>query len=403
MNQYQQVHDVHALLPLSRFRVLELTLARAGPTAGRHLVDWGAEVIRVEAPRALASAEDYTGKRFGADRLNLHRGKKSVTLNLKDPEGHAAFMKLVETADVIIENMRANVKHKLGIDYESVKKINPRIVYGSISGFGQTGPYSTRAGVDQIIQGMSGLMSITGIPGHGPARVGIPLVDLAAGGYLAQGILVALLERERTGEGRWVHTSLLETMLFLLDFQAVRYLKDGFVAQQEGNNHPAYIPTGLFPTADGQVLIAAAGDRLWGRFCAAIGAPEWREDSKYLSGADRLKNRDELNHAIAERTRQKTSREWFDIFSDAAVPCGPVNTIDKTFEDEQVGHLNMVLDYVHPALGALKFMAQPYNLEGHRKTVRTMYTELGENTEEVLASLGYDRDHIQSMSDRDIV
>jgi crotonobetainyl-CoA:carnitine CoA-transferase CaiB-like acyl-CoA transferase len=389
--------------PLSRFRVLELTLARAGPAAGRHLADWGADVIRVEPPAAISDPEDYTGRRFGSDRLNLHRSKRSLTLNLKDPEGHAIFMELAKTADVIIENMRASVKYRLGIDYESVRAVNPRIVYGSISGFGQTGPYKDRAGVDQIMQGMAGLMSITGIPGQGPVRAGIPVIDLSAGSFLAQGILVALLEREVTGVGRWVHTSLLETMIGMLDFQAVRWLMDGEVPGQAGNDHPTALPSGLFPSSDGQILIAAAGDRLWERFTTAADAPHLFADQRFKTGASRRANREELNKAISRITETRTSQHWFDVFSEAGVPCGPINTIDKVFADKQVNHVGMTLKTSHAKIGDMILVAQPYNIDGHKKSCTRPPPVLGENTEEILKSLNFSEPQIEDLRRRLVV
>src|SRR5690348_6463519 len=284
-------------LPLSRFTVLDLTHARAGPTAVRQLADWGAKVIKVEPP--ADDGRDVTGsRREGFDFQNLHRNKRSLALNLKTKDGLAIFMKLAEKADVIVENFRSEVKFRLGVDYESVKKVNPRIVYGSISGFGQTGPYAKRPGVDQIAQGMGGLMSITGLPGQGPVRVGIPIDDLCAGILLAQGILMALLEREQSGEGQWVHTSLLEAQIFMLDFQASRWLQAGEVAKQAGNDHPTGIPTGLFPTADGHINIAASGDNLYKRFCEAARAEHLLTDPDYATGPARSKNRKRLNEVI---------------------------------------------------------------------------------------------------------
>src|SRR5499427_8416563 len=272
-------------MPLTGLKVLDLTLARAGPTAVRHLADWGADVIKIEPP--ATDGEEITGNRHGFDFQNLHRNKRAMTINLKSPEGHAAFMRLVKTADIVVENMRAAVKHRLKVSYDDVKAVNPRIVYGSISGFGQDGPYGPRAGVDQIAQGMGGLMSITGLPGQGPVRVGIPIADLSAGNLLALGIMMALFERTRTGVGRWVHTSLLEAQIFMLDFQASRWLISSEVAPQAGNDHPTGIPTGVFTTADGHINIAASGQVMYRRLCEAIGAPELIDDSRFKNLADR--------------------------------------------------------------------------------------------------------------------
>jgi formyl-CoA transferase len=390
-------------LPLARFKVLELTLARAGPTAARHLADWGADVLRVEPPMALSNAEDYTGRRFGPDRLNLHRNKKSLTLNLKTEEGKAIFMKLVQRSDVIIENMRSNVKFRLGIDFESVSKVNPRIILASISGFGQTGPYKDRAGVDQIVQGMGGLMSVTGHPGQGPVRAGIPVIDLTAGGFLAQAIMVALLEREVTGKGRWVHTSLLESMISMLDFQAARWLMNGEIATQAGNNHPTSIPTGCFPSSDGQILIGAAGDRLWERFCKAAKAEWFMTDERFSTSGARLKNRDLLNEEIAKITSKETSQYWFDTLSEAGVPCGPINTVDKVFADRQVQHVGMTMKTTHETLGELTMVAQPNNIEGHEKYIRCPPPSLGQHTDEILGGLGYTPEQIADFRERVIV
>jgi len=387
-------------LPLGRFTVLEVSVARAGPSAGRTLADWGANVIRIEPPEAIASADELIGRRFGSDRLNLHRNKKSLTLNLKTPEGRAIFMELVKKADVVIENMRPDVKRRLGVDYESVREVNPRIVYGSISGFGQTGPYRDRAGVDQIAQGMGGLMSVTGLPGQGPVRAGVALVDLSAGAFLVQAILIALLEREVTGQGRWVHTSLIESMISLLDFQATRWLMDGEVAGQAGNNHPTGTPSGLFPTADGQLQIAATGDRVWTRFCTLAGAEHLLEDPRYSTGNLRLANRDALNAEIAEVTRTKSSRHWFELFSEGGVPCGPVYAIDQVFADEQVRHLDMVLEAGHPERGNLRLVASPANIEGVEKRLRQVPPALGEHTDAILHDLGYSDETIGALRER---
>jgi len=297
---------------LSRFTVLNLTRVRSGPTCVRQLADWGANVIKIESPPQLESGEPPGGPREGSDFQNLHRNKRSITLNLKAPEGLAVFRRLVKKADVVVENFRPDVKKRLGIDYKDLRKINPRIVYGSISGFGQSGPYATRPGFDQIAQGMGGLMSITGLRGQGPVRVGIPIADLTAGIFLAQGILVALLEREVSGEGQWVRTSLLEAQIFMLDFQASRWLLDKDVPKQAGNNHPTSIPTGVFKTTDGYINIAAAGQVIWERFCRAIEAPELIADPAYAKAADRSRNRDALNAIIERVIATRSSKDWFD-------------------------------------------------------------------------------------------
>src|SRR5579885_1782545 len=326
-------------LPLNGFTVIDLTAHRAGPTAVRQLADWGADVIKVEAPGPQI---DATGsRRDGPDFQNLHRNKRSITLDLKTKDGLAIFMKLAAKADVVVENFRSTVKHRLGVDYESVRKVNPRIVYGSISGFGQDGPYEGRPGVDQIAQGMGGLMSITGLPGQGPVRVGIAINDTSAGILLANGITLALLARERTGEGQWVHTSLLEAQIFMLDFQASRYTMKGEVAKQEGNFHPTSPGTGMFQTADGYINIAASGDNLWKRFCEVAGDKELLENPDFANVVARANNRAALIAHLNEIMRRHSSAYWVELLSKAGVPCGPITTIDQVFADPQVQHLGI--------------------------------------------------------------
>ncbi len=389
-------------LPLSRFKVIDLTAHRAGPTCVRHLADWGAQVVRIEPP-AGGDRDAAAGNRHGSDFQNLHRNKRAITLDLKSDEGRAVFMKLAAQADVIVENMRSNVKFKLGVDYESVAKVNPRIVYGSISGFGQDGPYATRPGVDQIAQGMGGLMSIIGLPGQGPVRVGIPIADLTSGGFLAQGILVALLDREVTGKGRWVHTSLLEAQIAMLDFQATRWTMDGEVPQQAGNDHPTGIPTGVFPTSDGHINIAASGQVLWERFCRAVGLDALIEEPDYKSRESRSKNRKALNARIAEWTARQPGAHWIDLLTEAGVPCGPIYSIDQTMSDPQVEHLGMARAVAHPVMGEIRLVAQPNNISGFSKDIRSATPELGEHTDEVLRELGYDDAAIAALHDRKVV
>ena len=372
-------------LPLSRLVVLDLTLARAGPTCVRHLADWGADVIRIEPPTA-EGAEDIAGDRDGPDFQNLHRNKRMIQLDLKSKDGHAAFMRLVGTADVVVENMRANVKHRLGIAWADVHAVNPRVVYGSISGFGQDGPYGARAGVDQIAQGMSGLMSITGLPGQGPVRAGIPIADLTAGNLLALGIMIALFERERTGVGRWVTTSLLEAQTFMLDFQAARWLMRGEVAGQAGNDHPTGIPTGVFPTTDGHINIAASSGRLWSRFCEAIGHPEWAAAEGWSTQAGRSVHRAAINAAISEVTRTQAAAHWIELFEGAGIPAGPIYTIDQVFADPQVQHLGMATAVTHPRLGEIRLVNSAINLSGVVKGVRSATREAGADTKGVTDS-----------------
>src|SRR5918995_947805 len=283
---------------LSRFTVLDLSRVRSGPTAVRQLADWGANVIKIEMPEAVEAGEKPGGPRHGPDFQNLHRNKRGLTLNLKFEAGRNVLRRLVAQADVVVENFRPDVKHRLGIDYESLKAVNPRLVYASISGFGQDGPYRERPGFDQIAQGMGGLMSITGLPGQGPVRAGIPIADLSAGLFCAIGILTALLEREQSGEGQWVQTSLLQAQIFMLDFQAARWLIKQDVPKQAGNNHPTSIPTGVFTTADGYINVATTGGAIWERFCTALEAPDLMQREEYKTSAARSQNRHALNAEI---------------------------------------------------------------------------------------------------------
>ncbi|WP_315704479.1 MULTISPECIES: CoA transferase [unclassified Bradyrhizobium] len=373
---------------LSRFTVLDLTRVRAGPTCARQFADWGANVIKIDAMMENGG-ESMGGPRQGADFQNLHRNKRAMTLNLKDPRGVEVFMRLAAKADVVIENYRPDVKTKLGIDYESVRKVNPRIVYGSISGFGQDGPYHKRPGFDQIAQGMGGLMSITGAPGQGPMRVGIPVADLTAGLSCAMGILTALLERDVSGEGQWVQTSLLQAQIFMLDFQAARWLMEKDVAQQAGNNHPTSIPTGVFRTSDGYINIATTGGRIWERFCQTLGAPEWIDNPDFATAPARSKNRDALNAAIDQHTVTKSTEQWVSELNAAGVPCGPIYSIDQVFEDAQVKHLGMAQPVPNEEGRDITLVAQPFTLSRTPSRMAARPPEFGEQTEDVLSEFGF--------------
>jgi formyl-CoA transferase len=387
---------------LARFKVLDLTRVRAGPTAARQFADWGADVIKIELPRGLDES-DMGGPRHGPDFQNLHRNKRSLTLNLKEADGIAIFKRMVETADVVIENYRPDVKFRLGIDYESVRSINKRIVYGSISGFGEDGPYRERPGFDQIAQGMGGLMSITGLPGQGPVRVGIPVADLGAGIFCAMGILVALLEREVSGEGQWVQSSLLGAQISLLDFQAARWLIAKDVPGQAGNDHPTSIPTGVFPTRDGHINIAASGKHIFMRFCQTLDLAHLLQDPLFADDASRSKNRLALNQVISDITKQHSSSDLIMMLNKAGVPCGPINRMDEVFADTQVQHLGMAAPVQHGSLGEIEVVNQPVKLSRTPSRIAHPTPEKGEHTEEVLKEYGYDDKSIAEFRARKIV
>src|SRR5580658_3232467 len=385
--------DAAADLPLKGIRVLDLTLARAGPTCVRHLSDWGAEVIAVLPP---GEGRDVIA-RDGFDFQNLHRNKRFISLDLKSAKGHAALLKLAERADAAVENMRAPVKHRLKIAYEDLQAVHPRLVYGSISGFGQDGPYAARAGVDQIAQGLGGLMSVTGEPGRGPMRVGVAVNDVMAGSLLALGIMMALYQRQATGEGRNVTTSLLEAQIFLLDFQAARWLMAGEVPGQMGNDHPTIAPMGVFPAADGHVNIAASSPAQFERFCDALGRPDWPKDPRWSSTRRRTENRASLNAAIAEVTRDKPADYWVERLEEAGIPCGPILSVDAVFDDPQVKHLGMAAPVDHPRLGPTHMVATPINLEGLETGIRSVAPLAPGDTDAVLGEIGYDADAIAAM------
>jgi crotonobetainyl-CoA:carnitine CoA-transferase CaiB-like acyl-CoA transferase len=372
-------------LPLSGLIVLDLTVARAGPTCVRHLADWGADVIRIEPPNA--DGDDAAGARGGSDQDNLHRNKRAICINLKSPEGHAAFMRLVEKADVIIENMRPNVKHRLKVAWDDVHAVNPRLVYGSISGFGQDGPYVARAGVDQIAQGMSGLMSITGHPGEGPLRVGIAIADTSSGNLLALGVMMALFDRTRTGEGRWVRTSLLEAQIFMNDFQGTRWTVDHEVPPQQGNDHPTGVPTGVFPSSDGDINIAGSSDRMFERMASAMEQPDWLP--KWAKARDRRRDRDAVNVAIAEVTKHKPAAYWIELFEGAGIPCGPIYTMDQVFADPQVQHVGMTRPTQLPEGRVKELIASPISIGDLSRDIRMPPPYLGEHTVPVLTEMGF--------------
>jgi crotonobetainyl-CoA:carnitine CoA-transferase CaiB-like acyl-CoA transferase len=386
-------------LPLQRFTVLDLTRVRSGPTCVRQFADWGAHVIKIDVP----NQDDQLGWRDGSDFQNLQRNKRSLTLDLKQERGREVLLKLVAKADVLVENFRPDVKHRLGIDYETLARINPRLVYGSISGFGQEGPYAMRPGVDQIAQGMGGLMSITGLPGQGPVRAGIAVADSSAGLFCALGILTALLEREVSGQGQWVQTSLLQAQIALLDFQAARWLVDGKVARQAGNDHPTAIPTGVFDTSDGKINVAAVGEAMFRKFCDALEQPQWVGDERFSNGAARSRHRAALNQEIARVLVQHPSEHWITLLNGAGVPCGPIYSIDQVFADPQVQQLEMAQPVTHPRLGPMQLVGQAFTLSRAKATLRTASPDAGEHSDEILRELGYDDEAIAELRTASVI
>jgi formyl-CoA transferase len=367
----------------------------------RQLADWGADVVRIEPPASKAALS--VGRRHGSDFQNLHRNKRCLTLDLKSARGLEVFERIAGKADVLIENFRAGVKQRLGIDYESLRRINPRLVYASISGFGQDGPYSERGGVDQIAQGLGGLMSVTGLPGQGPVRVGTAISDLAAGLYLAFGILVALHERERSGEGQWVQTSLLEAQIGMLDFQVARYLVEGEVPGQMGNHHPTLAPMGVFPAADGHVNIAASSEKHFGELCQAIALPDLPSRPEYSNDAERARNREALIEEISQQTQRRPCAHWIEELNARGVPCGPINRIDEAMADPQVQHLGIASAVQHATLGQLELVGQPVHLTRTPQRMRAAAPEAGEHTDELLAELGYSAATIAELHDEGVV
>ncbi len=395
INGLSQESRVPSATALSHLRVIDLTRVRAGPTCVKQFADWGADVIKVEMP--AQEGEDGFGPREGSDFQNLHRNKRSLTLNLKDARGSEVLKRLVRKADILVENFRPDVKHKLKIDYETLARENPRLIYASISGFGQDGPYRARAGFDQVAQGMGGLMWVTGLPDHGPVRAGIPVADLSAGLFAALGVLIALQERSISGKGQWVQSSLLSAMVTMMDFQAARWLVEGQIPAQAGNDHPTSMPTSVYPTSDGFVNIAAAGTVIYARLCEAIGAPELATSPDYVNAELRSRNRVALNQAIAERTRHYTSHALIALLNEAGVPSGPIYKMDDVFSDPQVQHLGMAVPVATPAGGELKLVGPAFRLSRTPAQMKRTIGPPGEHNEAILLDLGYSADDIAQL------
>jgi crotonobetainyl-CoA:carnitine CoA-transferase CaiB-like acyl-CoA transferase len=384
---------INASKALSHIRVLDLTRVRAGPVCVRHLADFGADVIKIEN----VSEESYAGPREGPDFQNLHRNKRSMTLNLKSEKGLEIFKKLVKDADVVVENYRPDVKFRLGIDYASLKEVNPRIIVASISGYGQDGPYVNRPGFDQITQGMSGLMSVTGVPGEGPMRVGGAVTDVTAGLLAAMGILTALVERDQSGEGQWVQSNLLQAGLTLLDFQAARYTMRGEVAKQVGNDHPTFMPTSAYPTTDGFINVAATGMGVWEKFANALQRDDLLQDQEFQTAKGRSDGRARLNAEISKTLKTNTTAYWVDYLLDHGVPCGPIYQMDQVFADPQVKHLGASAQVKHPTLGELQLLNQAIVLSRTPASLVASTPLKGQHTQEILQDMGYSAEQINSL------
>jgi crotonobetainyl-CoA:carnitine CoA-transferase CaiB-like acyl-CoA transferase len=394
---------IAASAALSRLRILDLSRVRAGPTCVKQFADFGADVIKIESPPGVDPNEGMGGPRHGPDMQNLHRNKRAMTLNLKLPQAREVFARLVNTADVVVENYRPDVKYRLGVDYESLEKLNPRIVLASISGFGQDGPYRDRPGFDQIAQGMSGLMSVTGAPGKGPMRTGAAIADITAGLFAALGIMTALLEREVSGKGQWVQSSLLQSGIALLDFQAARYLMKGEVPPQVGNDHPTSMPTSAYTTADGYINVAASGEGMWQRLCEAVGRKDLLQMPEYKGLEKRAQNRDRLNAVLNQALKTESSEHWVEKLNRAGVPCGPIYTVDQVFADPQVKHLQAAAQVEHATLGRFEVVNQAVKLSRTASSMACAAPEIGQHTDEILRELDYSEGAIRAMREQGVV
>lgn len=403
---------------LAGLKVLDLSRVLAGPWASQLLADLGADVVKVERPGAGDDTRawgppwlaDDDGRSTGesAYYLSANRNKRSLTVDLSAPDGQDLVRRLAAEADVLIENFKVGGLQQYGLDYASLKVLNPRLIYCSITGFGQTGPYAARAGYDFLIQGMGGLMSLTGradgSPGEGPLKVGVALTDVMTGLYATIAVLAALTYRERSGEGQYIDLALLDVQIACLANQAANYLVGGVVPTRMGNAHPNIVPYQDFPTADGHMIITVGNDSQFASFCAALGQPEWASLERFATNPQRVRHRDELIGLIRERTVGRTTDEWIAVMEAAGVPCGPINGLDRVFADPQVQAREVRVEMAHPLAGTVPLVANPIRMSASPVGYVRPPPMLGEHTGEVLESwLGLSAPEIDALRQRKIV
>jgi len=392
--------------PLESILILDLSRALAGPYCSMMLADMGAEIIKIEMPGRGDDSRSW-GPPFvegeSAYFMSVNRNKKSITLNLKSEKSKEIIEKLIKKADIIIENFRPGTMDKLGLSYENVAELNPEIIYASISGFGQDGPYRLLPGFDQVIQGMGGLMSVTGEPGGPPIKVGVAVADIAGGMFAAYGIMIALFNRQRTGKGQMIDVSLLDSQVAWLTYRAGSFFASGKIPQPLGSGHPNIVPYQAFKANDTYVNIAAGNDQLWQKFCSAVGLEDIVENPKFATNAKRVENRNELVNIISNIVSSKNAQEWLDILTKAGVPCGPIYTLDEIFTDPQVLHRNMVKDLDHIKAGKIKVTGVPVKLSATPGEILTAPPVLGQHTKEILLEIGYSDNDIEKFYQEKVV
>lgn len=398
--------------PLEGIRILDLSRILAGPWCSQHLADLGAEVIKVEHPERGDDTRGWgppypEGCKDAAYFMCANRGKRSVGVDIAHPEGQAVIRELVSTCDVVLENFKVGGLKRYGLDYQSLKEIKPDLIYCSITGFGQSGPYANRAGYDFLLQGMGGLMSITGHPdgaeGGGPVKVGVAVVDLFTGMYAATSILSALIGRGRTGEGTWIDISLLDVQVSMLANQAQNYLASGDSPGRLGNSHPNIVPYQAFASSDGHIILAVGNDLQFQRFCDVADVPLLASDERFSTNRKRVQNRELLVPQLERLIRAKPSAFWLRALEKQGVPCGPINSIEQVFEDPQVRHREMQMKVSHPDSGRLSLVTSPVRFDNQKLTADQPPPGLGQHTREVLDELFPEEGYLDTLRSKGVV